>query len=339
MDLSIIIPTLNEKDNLVLLIPKVKQVISSLTNCYEIIIVDGGSVDDTVETASSFGAKVIIHPQKGYGNALKLGFKYAKGKFILTLDADLSHNPDFIEHMWERRHEAEIIIGSRYIPGGEANMPVIRKIFSVILNFSFSKILSLPIKDFSSGFRLYKKQILEEIPLEGTQFEILEEVLIKCYAQGYQILETPLIYVPRKSGQSKAKLFKFGIVLLKTLVKMWCLRNSIDSADYDERAYISKIPLQRYWQRKRHAIITQNADSKKLTFDIGCGSSRILKTLNRAVGIDIGISRLRYMRRYHVPLVNASVFALPFKNSSVESAICSQVIEHVIILPKNWTKV
>ena len=112
MDLSIIIPTLNEKDNLVLLIPKVKQVISSLTNCYEIIIVDGGSVDDTVETASSFGAKVIIHPQKGYGNALKLGFKYAKGKFILTLDADLSHNPDFIEHMWERRHEAEIIIGN-----------------------------------------------------------------------------------------------------------------------------------------------------------------------------------------------------------------------------------
>tara|TARA_B100000959_G_C14960305_1_gene615514 strand:+ start:979 stop:1677 length:699 start_codon:yes stop_codon:yes gene_type:complete len=227
IDLTVLIPTLNEKDNIIHLIPKVRTIISALMNNYEIVVIDGGSEDGTIEAATSLGAKILIQRLEGYGGALKDGFEYAKGRYILTLDADLSHDPKFIKSMWEKRHDAKIIIGSRYVPGGAARMPATRKILSIILNVCFSKILSLPVKDLSSGFRLYHKHILEEITLEGTNFEILEEVLIKCYALGHKISEVPFTYIPRESGRSKAKLIKFGFALLKTLVKMRRLRNSI----------------------------------------------------------------------------------------------------------------
>ena len=329
VDLSAIIPTVNENENIIHLIPEIRKVLSGLTNYYEIIVVDGGSKDNTVDTARSLGAKTIIQKREGYGGALKDGFECAKGTYILTMDADLSHEPKFIKNMWESRQDAKIIIGSRYIPGGAAKMPFVRKLLSIILNLCFSRILSLPIKDLSSGFRLYHRHIISEIVLDGRNFEILEEILIKCIAQGYKIIEIPLIYVPRKSGRSKAKLFKFGVDLLKTLTKMWCLRNSISSADYDERAYNSIIPFQRYWQRKRHNIITKIAVDNKSILDIGCGSSQIIKTLNNVTGIDININRLHYMRQYKIPLANASAFALPFKNNVFDCVICSQVIEHI----------
>lgn len=329
MQLSIIIPTLNEKENILALIPAIRKVLSGITVDYEIIVIDGGSTDGTGKAADSLGAKIIRQTRKGYGGALRDGFDIANGSYILTLDADMSHDPEFIRFMWQKRHLAEIIIASRYVPGGAAIMPLSRKVLSIILNVVFSRILSLPIKDLSSGFRFYSKHILDHIELTGENFEILEEILIKCYMEGYRVLEIPLVYVPRKSGRSKAKLLKFGFALIKTLFKMRALRNSIESADYDERAFNSIIPLQRYWQRKRHDIITKSSSYYKPMLDIGCGSSRILQSLHHAIGIDININRLRYMRKYNVPLLNGSIFSLPFKNNSFECVICSQVIEHI----------
>lgn len=191
MQLSILIPTLNEKENILALIPAIRRVLSDITLDYEIIVVDGGSTDGTEKAALSLGAQVIRQVRKGYGGALLDGFNKARGKYMLTLDADMSHNPEFIRFMWEKRNLAEIIIASRYIPGGAAIMPVSRKVLSIILNIVFSRILSLPIKDLSSGFRFYNKHILDRMKLEGENFEILEEILIKCYAAGYKVMEIP----------------------------------------------------------------------------------------------------------------------------------------------------
>tara|TARA_B100000315_G_scaffold177238_1_gene165797 strand:+ start:5511 stop:5936 length:426 start_codon:yes stop_codon:yes gene_type:complete len=116
IDLTVIIPTLNEKDNLIHLIPNIRGAISVLTNCYEILVIDGGSKDGTIDAANSLGAKTAIQRLKGYGDALKEGFEYAKGKYILTLDADLSHNPEFIIFIWEKRHETKIITGEKGMP-------------------------------------------------------------------------------------------------------------------------------------------------------------------------------------------------------------------------------
>lgn len=271
----------------------------------------------------------INSKERGYGGALKEGFSMARGEYIITMDADLSHSPNFIPYMWKARTEAEIVVASRYVAGGSAEMPLVRKALSLLLNKVFTRGLSLLIKDISSGFRLYRSSSIRELNLSSTNFDILEEILVKCYAQGWKIIEVPFHYLPRKGGVSHVKLLKFAISYLKTFKHMWSLRNSILSADYDHRAFESRILIQRYWQRRRYKIITNLARGARATLDIGCGSSRILGGLNYGIGVDIQLSKLRYARKYGKPLVNASIYALPFKNNSFDCVVCSEVIEHL----------
>lgn len=330
MELSVVIPALNEADNLAKLLPQLHAVLSSLGIEYEIIVVDNNSSDATAEVCAAEGAILIQQTEPGYGGALRAGFEHASGQYILTMDADLSHVPDFIPAMWNRRADAELVIASRYVEGGSADMPLYREILSIILNVVYTKLLSLPLKDISSGFRLYRTSALTDLDLRSNDFDAQEEILIKCYARGYKIIEVPFRYMPRVTGKSKVKLLRFGVSYLKTLIRMWKLRNSIASADYDARAFDSVIPLQRYWQRRRYQIITGMVNTSKPCLDIGCGSSRILGALSdRAVGLDILLGKLLYARRYGRPLVNGSIFALPFGDNTFEQIVCSQVIEHL----------
>lgn len=329
MNLSIIIPTLNEEANIGELIPALHKVASQISPQYEIIIVDGGSLDNTRDVAKKLNAKVIVQTRRGYGGALKEGFDVAQGEYILTLDGDLSHSPAFIPQMWEARAEAEIVVASRYAPGGSAETSLFRRTLSNILNKVFTTGLSLPLKDISSGFRMYQASLLRDLNLTSTDFDILEEVLIKGYAQGWRINEVPFHYLPRKSGTTHVKLLRFGISYLRTFGRMWRLRNSILSADYDDRAFDSRIPLQMYWQRRRYRIITNLAKGSKPILDVGCGSSRILSGLENGLGVDIQMSKLRYARRHGKPLVNASIYDLPFKDNAFDCVVCSEVIEHL----------
>lgn len=329
MKLSIVIPALNEEANIGELIAAIHQVVPQITPEYEIILVDGGSTDRTREIAQSLNARVVIQKERGYGGALKEGFGMARGDYILTLDADLSHSPNFIPLMWKARAEAEIVVASRYVAGGSAEMPLVRKALSLILNKVFTWGLSLPLKDISNGFRLYRSSSIRELALGSSNFDILEELLVKCYAQGWKIVEVPFRYLPRKGGTSHVKLLKFAISYLRTFMRMWSLRNSILSADYDDRAFESRIPIQRYWQQRRYEIITNLAKGARSTLDIGCGSSRILGGLAHGLGLHMQLSKLRYARKYGKPLVNASIYALPFKDDSFDCVICSEVIEHL----------
>jgi dolichol-phosphate mannosyltransferase len=339
MELSVVIPALREAENLAKLLPQLHTVLSSLGQEqnpagqgpeYEIIVVDNHSADGTAEVCAAEKATLVHQTDPGYGGALWAGFARATGEHILTMDADLSHVPDFIPTMWQCRDSAELVIASRYVEGGKVDMPKYRHVLSIILNQVYSRVLSLPVKDISSGFRLYRASILKDLDLRSHNFDALEEILIKCYAAGYRIVEVPLHYVPRDSGKSKVKLLEFGKSYLRTLLRMWKLRNSIASADYDARAFDSPIPLQRYWQRRRYEIITHMADARATSLDIGCGSSRILGALEQhTIGLDVDQGKLLYSRCYGRRLVHGSVFALPFATDSFEQIVCSEVIEHL----------
>ena len=226
VELSVVIPALNEGDNLLGLLPQIHRSLEKVlqNRVYEIVIVDGGSKDNTREISRELGARVVMQTKSGYGNALVDGFKSAVGEYILTMDSDLSHSPEFVAVMWEARRKADIVIASRYIVGGYAKMPLARKILSRILNIVFTKGLSLPCRDISSGFRLYRAEVVKRLSLKSTDFDILEELFIKCYISGVSFLEVPFTYVPRRKGQSHVRLWKFGIAFLKTFHRMWKLR-------------------------------------------------------------------------------------------------------------------
>jgi len=329
MDISVVLPVLNERDNLEVLIPRLTAVMKREHLSFEILVVDGGSTDGTRKAAESMGARVLMERRRGYAGALQTGFDEALGDYVLTLDADLSHEPDFVAKLWRGRSSADIVIASRYTRGGMAYGSTLRNLLSKVLNQWMRRLLSIPVKDVSSGFRLYHREALQELSLETQNFEVLEEILIKSYARGYSVLEVPFTYFPRENGRSHVRLVRFGLDLLHTSFRLWKLRNSVNSADYDDRAFYSIIPLQRYWQRRRHNITTVWARGAARVLDVGCGSSLIIQSLNNAIGLDFSMGKLRFLRRRGIPLLRASAFALPFKDCCFDCVISSQVIEHV----------
>jgi ubiquinone/menaquinone biosynthesis C-methylase UbiE len=208
-------------------------------------------------------------------------------------------------------------------------MTVSRLVLSRILNLIFQRGLSLPVADVSSGYRLYAASVLRGLPLSATGYEILEEILIRVLLDGYRVHEVPFRYRGHGLAASRRRLLPFGLAALRTLGAMWRLRNSIAAADYDARAYNSVVPLQRAWQRRRHAVVTRRAAGFEAILDVGCGSSQILRADPGIVGLDIQLHKLRYSRRFGNPLVHGSIFELPFADSSFDCVICSEVIEHI----------
>jgi dolichol-phosphate mannosyltransferase len=336
--LAIVIPALNEKENLDLLLPALKEVVAGMGVTAEIVVVDGGSRDGTRGAAEKRGARVILQTEPGYGGALRAGFAATAAPYIVTMDADLSHRPVFLDEFWRRRDEAEVLIASRYVAGGRADMGWFRRLLSHVLNRTYGRVLSLPFRDMSSGFRMYRREVFAGLSPAAQDFDILEEILIRVHAEGWRILEVPFQYMARGSGRSHVRLFKFGLAFLKTLVRMWRLRNSVESADYDYRAFDSPIWLQRYWQRTRHQIILGYLDGQKDVLDIGCGSSRIIVDLCDAVGLDILQNKLRWLKPRHHLLVRGSCDRLPFHDAAFSAIINSEVIEHVPDSPEIWTE-
>ncbi len=329
MDVSVVLPVLNEGENLRALLPRLSALFEHLHLRYEVITVDGGSRDGTREIAASLGARVVDERRRGYAGALATGFDEARGDYILTLDADMSHEPAFVAKMWRARHQADVVIASRYIRGGVAYASWGRRALSRLLNLVLRRLLSMPVRDLSSGFRLYRREAVQGLEFEGRNFEVLEEILVKAFARGFSVVEVPFTYFPREEGSSHARLIRFGLDLARSAMKLWWLRNSLESADYDERAFYSIIPVQRYWQRRRHHVIGSWARAAGFTLDIGCGSSIIIQSLNDAVALEFNFSKVRFLHNRGVPVAHGSAFALPFKDNSFDCVISSQVIEHI----------
>ncbi len=331
--LTILIPTLNEADNLRFLLPRIHEILIGKIpeDEYEILIVDAKSKDGTEKVAEENRAR-LIEVGRGYGIAIAEGIRQSRGQYIVTMDADFSHSPYIIPILYSYREQAELLIASRYIKNGFNHAPFFRNILSLILNSVFRFALSIPVRDMSSGFRLYNKKIFDVVQPKKQNYVVLQEILMKSYAHGFTVKEVPFHYHPRKYGSSKARLLKFGVEYLCSLYEFWKFRNSMNSADYEERAFHSRIFFQKYWQQKRYLLIVEHCKDLKKVLDVGCGSSQILEGLPQSVGCDIQFNRLRYKRCPFRTLLQASIYNLPFKDESFEAVILSQLIEH---LPEN----
>src|SRR5438094_888369 len=195
--LSLVIPALNEAANLERILPVLARALSALGPTNEIIVVDGGSTDGTQEVVRKHDARLVSQKLPGFGSAYRAGFEQARGEYILTLDADGSHDPAFLGDLWAARLQGDVVIASRYVPGGAADMPAWRRLLSRVLNITFRRGLSLPVHDLSSGFRLYHRTVLRAVNLAVSDFDILEEILIRALAAGYRVVEVPFRYRQR----------------------------------------------------------------------------------------------------------------------------------------------
>ena len=226
----IIIPTYNEKENIV----KVLDIIKSLKlPSLDILIIDDNSPDGTAEIVKQY---MKPHPnirlreregKLGLGTAYIAGFKYAiehKYDYIFEMDADLSHDPAAIPKFLEAIKEADLVIGSRYLTGVNViNWPLIRLFISVMAS-KYSRIITgMPIHDCTSGFKCFRREVLQNIPLEavsssGYSFQI--EMNFKAWKRGYRIKEVSIIFYDRTEGSSKMS----KKIIVEAIFMVWKLK-------------------------------------------------------------------------------------------------------------------
>ena len=230
VEISVILPALNEEENIKHVLEQLSAVVKHSDLSFEILVIDGGSSDRTLEIAKENGADCIQQPGKGYADALITGFKAAKGSWICTLDCDNSHPPFVIHEMLLKRHEYDLIVASRFMKGGGSEANLFRLGLSKTLNKIFKFVLSIPVNDFSSGYRLYKRQVIRENYF-SVNYDILPEILVSAYVQGYKISEVPFQYKERAYGSSNARILRFGFDFLRTLFKLRKLRFSHETRE------------------------------------------------------------------------------------------------------------
>lgn len=215
MKIFCIIPAYNEKGNLALLIDKLSSTLSKITKFYTIFFVIQGN-DGSVELLEKIKGKnkhvdwIHFPNPLGIGTAYKAGFnRIKKGlSYVLTLDADLNHDPTMIPLFIKKMEEtkADIVVGSRYIEGGSFNDKRKWKIIiSAFVNRLISKILVTGVKDMTSGFRFMKKGAIDKIKdkLQEKGYSGYMELILYAKKLGFDIAEVPITYSPRFWGKSK----------------------------------------------------------------------------------------------------------------------------------------
>ncbi len=193
--ISIIIPTKNE--------PYINQLIEDIhakvKEEHEIIVVDKS--DSPPKLAR---AKLLMQKTDGLGNAVLEGIKEAKGEFVVMMDGDGSHDPEYINDMLARMGDSDIVIASKYVPGGKTEDYASRIFVSRVFNAVIAAFLGLKVKDLMSGYAMFRKKIFGKIVLKPKGYKLLLEIVYKSKkACNARVSEIPMRFLKRKAGKSK----------------------------------------------------------------------------------------------------------------------------------------
>lgn len=208
----IIIPTYNERENIVLIIPEIKKILPEV----HILVVDDSSPDGTGKCVQEIAAAIdgvflVSRPKKeGLGKAYVTGFKWAlerEYEYIFEMDADFSHDPSSLPAFIEAVRTNDLVIGSRYISGVNViNWPITRLLLSYYSNQLARFLTGIPIRDCTGGFKCFRRSLLKKLPLErisssGYSFQV--EINHFAWKNGFSIKEIPIVFTDRKRGASK----------------------------------------------------------------------------------------------------------------------------------------
>lgn len=231
MSLSIVIPTYNEKENLPILVARL---LALPLDDLRILVIDDNSPDGTGQVADQLAADhpgriSVLHRtgKLGLGSAYITGFKQLLAtdmQYIVQMDADFSHQPAKIVEFMQVINSCDMVIGSRYVPGGKLDetWPFWRKALSGFGNFYARTILGTPVRDITGGFRLWRRETLAAIPLDeirsnGYIFQV--EMAYVATKLGFKIKEVPIYFAERQYGQSKMNLS----IQVEAALRVWAL--------------------------------------------------------------------------------------------------------------------
>ena len=234
----VVIPTYNESESIESLLKRLNSARMQISDKYEIdiLIVDDNSPDQTAVIAKNlqlFGLKVLSRQHKsGLGSAYLAGFKQGlleEYDYFVEMDADLSHQPEQLIDLLNAASKVDLVIGTRWIPGGSVvNWPKRRKWISKLGTGYASFALNLPYKDLTSGYRVLPREFLSQldfslIETRGYGFQI--EMALKAIESGFGIKQVPITFVERENGYSKMRLAIIWEAW--SMVTIWALRRLI----------------------------------------------------------------------------------------------------------------
>jgi dolichol-phosphate mannosyltransferase len=208
----VVIPTYNERDNLAWIVGRVRSAVPEV----DVLVVDDGSPDGTGELADELAAaddqvSVLHRTEKaGLGAAYLHGFRVALDRgydVVGEMDADGSHQPEQLPALLAALRDADLVIGSRWVPGGSVvNWPLSRKVLSVGGNVYARVLLGVPVRDVTAGYRLFRRTTLERIGLDSVQsagYVFQTDLAFRVHRAGMRVVEVPIEFVERVRGDSK----------------------------------------------------------------------------------------------------------------------------------------
>ncbi len=231
-DVTILLPAYGEIVNLRILIPRIIAVTESLEGIRTQILVVLPSFASPSEVAEieALGALVVTrYPTNSFGDAIRSGFA-AQGvstEFIITMDADGSHNPNLIPSLLKNAPNAHIVSASRYVSGGSSDAKRRQQAMSRVVNFAFTIVLGEKIHDISGNYKLYRRSIVTQLELIGKNFDIIQEIVFKTkqlIGEDFNLVEVPYHWNERIEGEPKRKLIPYIFSYVQMLLKFAILR-------------------------------------------------------------------------------------------------------------------